>query len=224
MDRVVKGEVEPLGGLDLLVRMSRSGNPEVRADALRYIPGWRSPGRERQILSILIAALDDPDHGVSRAAVDGVARLGRMSIEALPALSRLIAKAAGHEGVRQAAVMALGAMDPEDARVEEIVLAQLGGGNSTMAIGAALAIARMEPAPAWGVEPLLAALGRSSNSALREYAVKALGRIGAPARSALGLLDRLAGGQEASPEAPRDLRRAAREAAERIRGELDKSR
>ena len=146
-----------------------------------------------------MALLDDRDGQptVAWAAIYALKRLGPVATAALPTLTALVSEAGRPLNERQAALIALGQIDPKGKVVLPALEAALrdesvATGGAYIALGAAIAVRDMGKPAASLLPALIAAYetneARAAPKTARDYLAAALDAIGPAGRSALKTL------------------------------------
>ena len=153
----------------------------------------------------LIGWLDSGDDYVAAFAAWSLGNIGQPAREAVPALSRALAR----EKTDAVVAGALARIGPAAAEAVPTLVESLRAGGPDRRWRAARTLGRIGPPAAAAVPALTAALG-DEESAVRMHAARALGRVGRDARSAAPALQRATGDPDES------VRREARQALDRL--------
>lgn len=188
--------------------------PVVRNDALEILAELGPAAKPA--LAEMIAGLGDEDPVYRSDAAMAIAAIGPEAAAAAPELEKLLADESTPPPVRYTAAYGLGRIGPAAVAAEPLLRRLADSGDELMATVAVWAALKIRPDDAKLFEaavPKLRQALRDDKELVRLEAAVALGEIGAPARSALPLLELLA---EEDPA--RTVRGAAAEAVGRIRG------
>jgi HEAT repeat protein len=166
-------------------------------------------------LDELVKELGDTDAEHASEAAVAIAAIGPEAAAAIPALQRLVADAKAAAGVRYSAAYALGRIGPA-AKESAADLRALTESDddlmATVAVWAALKVAPEDKSLFERAIPLLRRALRAERDVVRLEAAVALGDIGPAAGSAIPILELVA-----EDDPVKDVRRAAAEAAKKIR-------
>ena len=174
MDKSVRGLPKALTGVPHLLRMMKSKDQRTRVDAVELIGKMGSKGVTT--VPRLIAALSDRKETVSVAWAATVA-LAKIGPEAKAAIKHLIAvldDESAKVNLRQSSVIALGKIDPKGREVLPALIRCLDIFDSTMAIGAAVALEQIGSDARLAIPALEQRLKRTTHPGLRQYLQKAL--------------------------------------------------
>jgi HEAT repeat protein len=202
-----------LGGVCVETLRGKLADPAVRTNIMEVLAGLGPAAKPA--LDDLIKELGDADAEHASEAAVAIAAIGPDAAAAVPALRRLVADTKAAPGLRYSAAYALGRIGP----AAKETLADLRGLAdtedelmATVAVWAALKVAPEETSLFERAIPLLRRALRAERHAVRLEAAVALGDIGPAAGSAIPLLELVA-----EDDPAKDVRRAAAEAAKKIR-------
>jgi HEAT repeat protein len=202
-----------LGGVCVDTLRDKLTDPAVQTNVLEVLAGIGPAAKPA--LDDLVKELGDADAEHASEAAVAIAAIGPDAAAAVPALRRLVADTQAAPGLRYSAAYALGRIGP----AARETLADLRGLTetkdelmATVAVWAALKVAPEEKSLFEKAIPLLRRALRAERHAVRLEAAVALGDIGPAAGSAIPLLELVA-----EDDPAKDVRRAAAEAAKKIR-------
>ena len=185
-----------------LIRLGASGVPALRAKItdpalrLKVIEVLGALGTSaKPALADLIAAVGDADEEVRGDAAVAIAAIGAEAAEAVPSLQKVVTDASLPAGVRYAAVYALGRIGPSASAAEPALRELVGSDDELMATVAVWAALKIKPDDQELRElavPRLRRALRGDREMVRLEAAVALGDIGAPAASAVPILELVA--------------------------------
>ena len=202
-----------LGGVCVDTLRVKLADPAVRTNILEVLAGLGPAAKPA--LDDLVKELGDADAEHASEAAVAIAAIGPDAAAAVPALQRLVADKKAAPGLRYSAAYALGRIGPA---AKETVTDLRGLTETedelmaTVAVWAALKVAPEETSLFEKAIPLLRRALRAERHAVRLEAAVALGDIGPAAGSAIPLLELVA-----EDDPAKDVRRAAAEAAKKIR-------
>jgi HEAT repeat protein len=164
----------------------------------------------------LVALLADADPQTRGDAAVALASIGADAAEAVPALQKLIGDASEPDGVRYAAVFALGRIGPASSAAEPMIRELTQSKDelmATVAVWAALKIKPDDKSLFEAAVPLLRRALRGDREMARLEAAVALGDIGPAAATAIPILELVA-----EDDPAKSVRTAAAAALEKIKG------
>ncbi len=186
----------------------RTAAPSARADLLRAVGAFGPDAAP--VLSVLTAALGDPDPGVRAAAAWALTQVGTGGVSAVPAVARALADSSPR--VRDLAAVALKNIGPAAADAVPDLIRALDDPVDYVRFPVADAIGAIGPAASAAVPALTKRfLTKGENGLVLNRVALALGAIGPLAKDALPALEKAIGANR--------LGAAAREAVLRIRGQ-----
>lgn len=202
-----------LGGVCVDTLRGKLADPAMRTNILEILAGIGPAAKPA--LDELVKELGDADAEHASEAAVAIAAIGPEAAAAIPALQRLVADAKAAAGVRYSAAYALGRIGPA-AKESAADLRALTESDddlmATVAVWAALKVAPEDKSLFERAIPLLRRALRAERDVVRLEAAVALGDIGPAAGSAIPILELVA-----EDDPVRDVRRAAAEAAKKIR-------
>lgn len=188
--------------------------PAVRNDAMEILAELGPAAKPA--LAEMVAGLGDADPVYRSDSAMAIAAVGREAASAAPALEKLLADESAPAPVRYTAAYGLGRIGPEAAAAAPLLRKLAESEDDLMATVAVWAALKIKPEDATLFEvavPKLRQALQDEQQLVRLEAAVALGEIGPRAGSALPMLELLA---EEDPA--REVRGAAAEAVQRIRG------
>ena len=202
-----------LGGICVDTLRGKLADPAVRTNILEVLAGIGPAAKPA--LDDLVKELGDADAEHASEAAVAIAAIGPEAVAAVPALQRLVADAKATPGLRYSAAYALGCIGPA-AKESAASLRSLTESDddlmATVAVWAALKVAPDDKTLFERAIPLLRRALRAERDVVRLEAAVALGDIGPAAGSAIPILELVA-----EDDPVKDVRRAAAEAAKKIR-------
>jgi HEAT repeat protein len=186
---------------DALIAQLRGPDPKPRLAAARALAEPR--GDTADAVAGLIDATSDSDPAIRELAITTLGHIGPQAKEALPALERALKDE--NASVRIASALAIDSIEPNSQVHQPVLIESLRAGDGPVFIS----VGQMGERAAWAV-PTLASLVSDRRPPIRALAAKALGGIGAPARSAEGALQK--GLRDDQPS----VRKAAQNALQKI--------
>lgn len=202
-----------LGGVCVDTLRGKLADPAMRTNILEILAGIGPAAKPA--LDELVKELGDTDAEHASEAAVAIAAIGPEAAAAIPALQRLVADAKAAAGVRYSAAYALGRIGPA-AKESAADLRALTESDddlmATVAVWAALKVAPEDKSLFERAIPLLRRALRAERDVVRLEAAVALGDIGPAAGSAIPILELVA-----EDDPVKDVRRAAAEAAKKIR-------
>jgi HEAT repeat protein len=202
-----------LGGVCVDTLRGKLADPALRTNILEVLAGIGPAAKPA--LDDLVKELGDPDAEHASEAAVAIAAIGPEAVAAVPALQRLVADAKATPGLRYSAAYALGRIGPA-AKESAASLRSLTESDddlmATVAVWAALKVAPDDKTLFERAIPLLRRALRAERDMVRLEAAVALGDIGPAAGSAIPILELVA-----EDDPVKDVRRAAAEAAKKIR-------
>lgn len=202
-----------LGGVCVDTLRGKLADPALRTNILEVLAGIGPAAKPA--LDDLVKELGDADAEHASEAAVAIAAIGPEAVAAVPALQRLVADAKATPGLRYSAAYALGRIGPA-AKESAASLRSLTESDddlmATVAVWAALKVAPDDKTLFERAIPLLRRALRAERDMVRLEAAVALGDIGPAAGSAIPILELVA-----EDDPVKDVRRAAAEAAKKIR-------
>lgn len=202
-----------LGGVCIDTLRGKLADPAMRTNILEVLAGIGPAAKPA--LDDLVKELGDADAEHASEAAVAIAAIGPEAVAAVPALQRLVADAKATPGLRYSAAYALGRIGPA-AKESAASLRSLTESDddlmATVAVWAALKVAPDDKTLFERAIPLLRRALRAERDVVRLEAAVALGDIGPAAGSAIPILELVA-----EDDPVKDVRRAAAEAAKKIR-------
>ena len=202
-----------LGGVCVDTLRGKLADPAVRTNILEVLAGIGPAAKPA--LDDLLKQLGDADAEHASESAVAIAAIGPEAAAAVPALRRLVADAKAAPGLRYSAAYALGRIGPaaKDAATDLRALTEAEDElMATVAVWAALKVDPEDKSLFERAIPLLRRALRAEADTVRLEAAVALGDIGPAAGSAVPILELVA-----EDDPVKDVRRAAAEAAKKIR-------
>jgi len=202
-----------LGGVCVDTLRGKLADPAMRTNILEILAGIGPAAKPA--LDELVKELGDADAEHASEAAVAIAAIGPEAAAAIPALQRLVADTKATSGLRYSAAYALGSIGPAAKECAANLRALTESDDDLMATVAVWAALKVDPDDTSLFEraiPLLRRALRAEQDMVRLEAAVALGDIGPKAGSAIPILELVA-----EDDPVRDVRRAAAEAAKKIR-------
>lgn len=202
-----------LGGVCVDTLRSKLADPAVRTNVLEVLAGIGPAAKPA--LDDLVKQLGDADAEHASEAAVAIAAIGPEAAAAVPALGRMVADAKAAPGLRYSAAYALGRIGPAAKETVADLRSLAESDDALMATVAVWAALKADPDDKSLFEraiPLLRRALRAEQDVVRLEAAVALGDIGPAAASAIPILELVA-----EDDPVKDVRRAAAEAAKKIR-------
>jgi len=156
----------------------------------------------------LTAKLQDADHEVRYRAIKKLEKYGPESVEAVEALANTLSDPA--EKVRYRSAKALSKIGIGAEPAAQALAEALEKANPEMRYYLVKALANVEDAAVVALDELTTILAEDQEARIRQYAAKALGKIGKEAQSAIPVLE------EATDDADEKVRKAVKDALRKI--------
>lgn len=202
-----------LGGVCVETLRGKLADPAMRTNILEILAGIGPAAKPA--LDDLVKELGDADAEHASEAAVAIAAIGPEAAAAIPTLQRLVIDAKAAAGLRYSAAYALGRIGPAAKDSAAALRALTESDDTLMATVAVWAALKVDPDDKSLFEraiPLLRRALRAEQDVVRLEAAVALGDIGPKAGSAIPILELVA-----EDDPVRDVRRAAAEAAKKIR-------
>jgi HEAT repeat protein len=202
-----------LGGVCVDTLRSKLADPAMRTNVLEVLAGIGPAAKPA--LDDLVKELGDADAEHASEAALAIGAIGPEAAAAVPVLGRMVADAKAAPGLRYSAAYALGRIGPAAKETLADLRSLAESDDEMMATVAVWAALKADPADKSLFEqaiPLLRRALRAEQDVVRLEAAVALGDIGPAAGSAIPILELVA-----EDEPVKDVRRAAAEAAKKIR-------
>jgi HEAT repeat protein len=202
-----------LGGVCVDTLRGKLADPAMRTNILEILAGIGPAAKPA--LDDLVQELGDTDAEHASEAAVAIAAIGPEAAAAIPALQRLVADTKATPGLRYSAAYALGRIGPAAKECAANLRALTESEDdlmATVAVWAALKVAPDDKSLFERAIPLLRRALRADRDVVRLEAAVALGDIGPAAGSAIPILELVA-----EDDPVKDVRRAAAEAAKKIR-------
>ncbi|MCA9101831.1 MAG: HEAT repeat domain-containing protein, partial [Planctomycetales bacterium] len=190
----------------------RLSDPKTRVAAVRVLSLMGPEAKDA--VPALVEALKDSDPDVGSEINFALGAIGPAAKEAVPTLSSMVNDE--NEGLRYSAVFALGEIGPDAKPAGDALIANLRehrDDDPFLTLASALALSRIypnSPNAAKTLVPILTAGLKHERSSVRAEIARALGDIGADAKSSVGAL------RDAVNDADEQVRSAAAEALDKI--------
>jgi HEAT repeat protein len=202
-----------LGGVCVDTLRSKLADPAMRTNVLEVLAGIGPAAKPA--LDDLVKELGDADAEHASEAALAIGAIGPEAAAAVPVLGRMVADAKAAPGLRYSAAYALGRIGPAAKETLADLRSLAESDDEMMATVAVWAALKADPADKSLFEqaiPLLRRALRAEQDVVRLEAAVALGDIGPAAGSAIPILELVA-----EDDPVKDVRRAAAEAAKKIR-------